>query len=486
MTHDASTDGSCLRVPGLLVRWWARWGCYVAPALIFLALTLPKLGQGGFRTDTGRYAAVGLQMWRTGEFWTPYLQPDTEYFNKPPLVLWIHGAALEVLDVGVWQARLPSVLAALGCVLVLVAITRRYANRTRALMVGVALATTLEFFRRTKEVSIDMWQVLFLLGAVWCVSVAVTRARQRAAGDAGWFALAGVGIGLALLCKPLAGLLAVPILGVWLLSAGQWRRVGWLALTTLVAVVVAGPWHVSMAQIHGEAFTGQYFGKEIADRAAGEIMSEPWFYYFNEMVQYHWPWLGAAVGGLIGWLINFPRGFGRADRRGLLLGVVWSVGWLALLSSFPDKRPRYGLLFYPGLALVSGIWLFDVVPVAWRRSLVRKLAVIVAVVGVGGLGLALAPVRVNRPADPGYAAVGEWMNAHPERPVMIGTIGSNENGWVYLLTGRWAYRVGGEAYPEAPAGAVWVWIEHETPKRKLPRGHEVILDVGAARLSERP
>ncbi|MEZ6318984.1 MAG: glycosyltransferase family 39 protein [Phycisphaerales bacterium] len=273
MSDLASTDGSCLRVPGRVVRWWARWWCYVAPAVYFLVLTLPHLGQGGFRTDTGRYAAVGLQMWRTGEFWTPYLQPDTAYFSKPPLVLWIHGAVLRALGVGVWQARVPSVVAGLGCVLVTVAIARRYANRTRALAVGVALATTLEFFRRTKEISIDMWQALFLLGAVWCVSVAVTGGRRYAR----WFALAGVGVGLALMCKPIAALLAVPILGVWMVGAGEWRRVGWLGLTVVVALLVAGPWHVCMAVVHGSAFTGRYFGDEVADRAAGEIMRDRGF-----------------------------------------------------------------------------------------------------------------------------------------------------------------------------------------------------------------
>lgn len=483
MSEDASTGGSCLRLPGRAVRRWARWWCYLVPAVVFLALTLPHLDQGGFRTDTGRYAAVGLQMWRTGGFWTPRLQPDVLYFSKPPLVFWIHGLSLRALGVGVWQARLPTVLAGLGCVLVMVALARRYAGRTRALAVGVVLATTLEFFRRTKEISIDMWQALFLLGAAWCVSVAITR-RRGARSDAAWFALAGVGVGLALMCKPLVGLLAVPILAAWMVLVGEWRRVGWLGLTVAAAAVVAGPWHVCMAAVHGEAFVGRYFGKEIAERAAGEIVREPWWYYFNEMVQYHWPWLIAAAGGLAAWAFAFPRGFGRPDRRGVALAVVWSVGWLALLSAFPDKRPRYGLLFYPSLAWVAGVWVVEVLPADWRRFLLRALGVITACVAVGGAAFALAPVRVNRPADPGFEAVAGWMREHPGRTVVVGDVGSNENGWVYLLTGRWAERVGGERCPEAPADAAYLWVDYHTPKAKVPKGHAVLLDVGVARVTE--
>ncbi len=285
MTDDQATTGACLRVPARSVGWWARHAWWFVPAAVFLCLTLPHLEQGAFRTDTGRYGAVGLQMWRTGEFWTPYLQPDTPYFNKPPMGFWIHGASLHALGVGVWQARLPTVLAGLGVVLLTGATVRRFANRTRALMAGVILATTLEFFRRTKEISLDMWQALFVFAAVWCVCVAVTRTDRKTGRwrDAWWFSMAGVAIGLALMTKPLTALVAIPLLAVWMLSFGSATRVGWLALSAFVAVLVAAPWHLSMASAHGEAFAGNYFGTEVANRAAGLKETKPWYFYFKEM-----------------------------------------------------------------------------------------------------------------------------------------------------------------------------------------------------------
>ncbi len=482
MDEPATTRG--LKLPGRPVRWWSRAAWWFVPAVVFLCMTLPHLDQGAFRKDTGRYGAVGLQMWRTGEFWTPHLQPDTLYFNKPPLGFWIHGASLHALGVGVWQARLPTVLAGLGIVLLIGAIVRRFADRTRALAAGVILATTLEFFRRTKEISLDMWQALFVFAAVWCVCVALTPRGRSGRNLPLWFGLAGVALGLALMSKPLTGLAAVPVLGVWMVAFGSARRVWWLALSTVVAVLVAAPWHLGMASIHGEAFTGNYFGAEVANRAAGLKETKPWWFYFKEMGEYHWPWLIAVVGGLIGWAIHFPRGFGRLDRRGLALGVVWSVCWLALLTAFPDKRPRYGLLFYPTLAIVSAVWLFDVVPARTRRGLLRAAPVIVGVVVAGAAVFAVLPVRVNRPADPGFEAIAGWMREHPARVVMAGSIESNDNGRLYLLAGRWAQREGGATHPEAPRDAAWVWADYGTPKRPLPAGHRVILESGVLRLSE--
>ena len=51
--------------PGRWRRWWPWWvraRPYVVPAVLLLTFTLPHLHQGAFRQDTGRYAAVGVQM----------------------------------------------------------------------------------------------------------------------------------------------------------------------------------------------------------------------------------------------------------------------------------------------------------------------------------------------------------------------------------------------------------------------------------------
>ena len=102
---------------------------YVVPAAILLAITLPHLGQGDFRTDTGWYSAISLSSVRhwgdahgIRDLLTLQAEPGKPFFNKPPLALWIHGVVLHMFGVSLEAARLPTVLAACLCVVLTVAI----------------------------------------------------------------------------------------------------------------------------------------------------------------------------------------------------------------------------------------------------------------------------------------------------------------------------------------------------------------------------
>src|SRR5262245_51714707 len=137
----------------ITLRTWCRWQVFALPAVLFLAVTLPHLGQGDFRGDAGWYSAIGVQAWRTGELWTLWGEPGLPYFNKPPLAFWVHGLVLRTAGVSIAAARLPSVGAGLACVLLTVAIARSLCGRRAAMLSGCVLALSLEFFRRVREVS---------------------------------------------------------------------------------------------------------------------------------------------------------------------------------------------------------------------------------------------------------------------------------------------------------------------------------------------
>ena len=407
---------------------------WLIPAVVLLAVTLPKLGQGAFRTDTGWYSAIALQAWRTGELWTLMGPAGEFYFKKPPLGFWAHGLALHSFGVSLEVARLPSVLAALGCVLLTVGVVREMCSKNAALASGCVLALTYEFFRRVREVSLDMWQLLFMLAAVWIVVRAVK-------GGRGWWrvALAGVPIGLALMCKPLVGLLVIPMLGVWLVWVGETKRLGWLVGTLGVALLVAGPWHVSMWSMHGDAFVGEYFGAEIAARAKGDMPDgvqavEAWWYYLWEMWQTYWPWLVVLALALV----TLLRGKGLGgDGRAWKLAFVWSVGWLVALSLFSDKRPRYALPVYPGFAWLCGMWLARW-PWAWLRPMLRTGVQWAIPAGVvAAVVFALLPVRVQREDDPQWDELAAWIEREGVTELWAGSFLGIRKARVYLAHGWW-------------------------------------------------
>lgn len=426
----------------------APW-VYLAPAVVLLAVTLPHLAQGDWqRTDSGRYAAIGLQAWRTGWLWTLHAEPGRPYFNKPPLVLWIHGLALHALGPGAPAARLPSVAAALGCVLVVVALTRRMAGDRAAVCSGVALALTYEFFRRTREISPDLWQLLFMLLFAWAVITAGASTSDVAGGPTrrrtAWLVvLAGLALGAALMCKPLSALLAPVAVAAWLAWMGG-ARAAWITFAAGgVGVLVAAPWHLSMAWLHGREFVEQYFGVQVAARAAGALAPgegghEPWWFYAAQLARTGWPWIGLAAIGLVVW----ARGTrltdsGRAEKWAL----AWFVVWFAALTVFPDRRDRYALVLHPALAVLAGVAL-----ARWTRPWpgVERASVMLTGTAVAcGAVVAALPIRVQRPIDPQWTALFAWIDARAAAgeihlaELWQGAFGVERGARVYLRYGAW-------------------------------------------------
>ncbi len=450
-----------------------RWALAL-PVIVLLAVSLPHLDQGDFRTDTGRYAAVGLQAWRDPAcFWTPHLQPSIPYFNKPPLVFWIHGFVLHAAGVTLTAARLPSVAAAALCVLLTTLVSWRLMGHATALTSGLVLALTYEFFRRTREISLDLWQLAFMLG---CVALVVEGVRRR---RFAWFILAGIPLGLALLCKPLMAFVALPLLAVWLATSGRSRRGLALIGTLATAIAVAAPWHASMVLQHGMAFTSRYFGSEIADRALGRLHAEPLWYYVAEIGATYWPWMLAL--GLTA-VIMRTRPSSAAHRSGVRLALIWTVGWFVVLSLFPDKRPRYELPLYPALAMLAG---HGLARLPWRRArrwyrcALPRAGVVVAVMAVAA---ALLPLRLQAPPDRNWAMLLNQLRAWHGARVFSAALSTNDEGYHYLAVGRWpeaARRSDGALRSDIPRGSILVYTDGLTP-RPGP-GEAVVFSAGPYR-----
>jgi len=408
------------------------------PCLLLLCCTLPHLDQGDFNRDTGRYAAVGLYMWTDGQVGVPYLNPDTPYFNKPPLATVIHGLFLKIFHVHVAVARIPSVLAALGVLILSVLTLERIASRVEALVSGLVLATTYEFFRRTREISLDFWQLFFVMLAV-CLVVGSLQ-RHRCAG----LLLAGVPIGLALLCKPLVALGLLPILAIWAMLQKQPRAaILLLSATPTVALIIAAPWHLYMWHRFGPAFIEQYFGHQVLDRAEGKMSTNPFRFYFVILAQGYWPWLLAVAWAA--W-----HRWGRAataqrskSRDAVLLGGIWFGCVLLLLSIFPDKKINYALPLYPMLSWMAAAGLCRL-PWRWLRAWRRRRFVGLAPAVAGSLVLLSAlPIQFQPPPAKDWQALLRWLNEQhiPPATLYYRDLEPNAICYYYLRTGAFPRRL---------------------------------------------
>lgn len=223
----------------------------------------------------------------------------------------------------------------------------------------------------------------YYIGSLWFLWLAA-RSRTRAPL---YFYLAAMLCGLAVLAKGLAGLgLPVIVFVAYLAFTWNWKRLNRAqlplatAVSILAAVLVAAPWHHAMIIRHGWAFWNELFGDNHWRRMVlGRHGDRGTFEYFlRELGFALWPWIAVAPAALAA-LVMRPR---RApvmggDRRHdlYMFGAVWFVAAYAVVSLSMTKFHHYVLPALPGLAIVIGCFLDDVLEHAHLRTM--RLAALV-------------------------------------------------------------------------------------------------------------
>jgi 4-amino-4-deoxy-L-arabinose transferase-like glycosyltransferase len=452
---------------------------YLLPIVILLAITLPHLEQGDFRRDTVNYAAIGHYMWNGGSLLIPHIGPEKPYLNKPPLALWIHGLFLKLFGTNLAVARLPSILAAAGVIVFSMRSLRTLGTRREAITSGVVLALTYEFFRRTREISLDLWQLLFVMMAVWLITKAIRNDRRWAV------VLSGVPIGLALLCKPLVALFVLPIFAIWLAVAGRSRLILWLVIGALpIAVVVAAPWHLYMYSLLGDGFLHRYFAREIVELPSQSPKRASTLYYFNENLRTYWPWMLALIYALY-LAISRPWRLRPRHREFVLLAAIWIVLCLIGLSSFGEKRPNYALPLYPMLSWICAWGLCRIPSPTLRKWYTRGLPGLAPTFTGLFVIAAIAPVRFQEPPEKNWAAMIDWMktNKIDSAQLAYANLELNDLCYVYLKTGRWMKSLqSAESDPAWRSGQQLVLTKMRRNSNPVADENEILFSSGPMRI----
>jgi 4-amino-4-deoxy-L-arabinose transferase-like glycosyltransferase len=217
--------------------------------------------------------------------------------------------------------------------------------------------------------------------------------------------LAAILCGISVLAKGLAGLgLPLIVFAFFLAFTGQWRRLGrgqlrYAIVVALIAlVVVAVPWHHAMLIRHGAPFWDELFGDNHWRRMViGRHGDRGSFEYFLREAGYGClPWLAFAPAALAWAALRRPQVVARssaiASGEGGLsppepiaggagpsqgpelqsiiwLGAIWFVLGYAVVSLSMTKFHHYVLPAIPGLAIVVGCFLDDLIERrAWRAA----------------------------------------------------------------------------------------------------------------------
>lgn len=335
--------------------------------------------------DEPVYALIARDMLAHGQWLIPMAGGDF-FQDKPPLFFWLVAGAMALTGSARLGFLLPSLLAGIGCLVLVYDLARRLWGREAAVAAAVALLVTVQFTLQARRAQLDALLMFFTLLSLYCLL------RQLLLGGGWrWAVAAGAAAGLGTMTK-MVGFLAFLVLLPWLWAVWRgwpgvrWQRpwyawagagLGFLAAVSLwlVPLLLAAARDPAIAMYAREVLVDQTLGRY----ASPWHHYRPWYYYLTVIAGL---WMPLAL--LLPWLVpGWVRALRARDAR-TLLPLAWAVLYVLFFTLSSGKRDVYILSALPALVLAAAPLLPGLVVrrgVQW--ALLGLLLVLAAAAGVG-------------------------------------------------------------------------------------------------------
>lgn len=404
---ETIADSPDARSSGDLLHDWLPW--LLTAAVTFILLN--QLGSAAlFEPDEGRNAEKAREILVLNDWVTPH-ENFYPVLDKPIFFYWLIAVSYKLFGVSEWTARLPSFLAALGCVVLVYRFARSHWGRWAALWSALVLVTSVEFFVLARIVIFDMPLTFFgtvALLAFYEAQHSENRRRRAALWLAMYLALA-----VGTLIK---GLVALVIPGMvcclFILLRRRWHVLRRMYLVPGIGIFIAVvlPWYLQ-AEARNPGYLYYFLWVEHLGRytTATFDRSEPWYYFIVVALIGFFPWTV-----LLPWMIKnlWRRSW---DDKTLYL-VIWVCVPLLFFSASNSKLPHYILPIFPAVAILAG---------ATVVSLCEKSA--------AKLRIALSLVWVVQTANGLYLLFGSFYPRILAHQISDPFIGMAEMLWVYAI-----------------------------------------------------
>ncbi|WAC08921.1 MAG: glycosyltransferase family 39 protein [Thermodesulfobacteriota bacterium] len=360
----------------------------VASLIFFLNLN----GWDLWNPDEPRYAQVAQEMRATGDWTLPHLNSEI-YSEKPPLFFWLI-ASFSFLTGGVDEisARLPSALAALGCIMLTFFIGKRLFDQKAGFFAALGLLTSVEFFWLGRRANIDMalcfWVTLtitfFLLGL------------QEEKRSRSFYLIPYVVMGIGVLTKgPVGFLLPFLTMVVYLTAIKNFRHFKKLEIPwgLVIFILIISAWLIPACVQGGEAYTQKILFRQNIERFADTWTHQQPFYYYLEVFPAGFiPWIVLLPGALL-WGFSKDQ---REHRLNFYFPLCWFLTIFIFFSLSTSKRELYLLPLYPAASLLLGGFISSFISSPEREGMVSKLLlfpfyVLGGIFILGGIGVCIFP-----------------------------------------------------------------------------------------------
>ena len=347
-------------------------------ALTVVLLLVRGAGQSFWAFDEGWYAQQARWILQNNDWITQHWWGSLQY-DRGMGIQWLIAASYALFGYSETTARLPSVMAALGCTLLTYAIARECVSRRTALLAAAILSVTPIWMQAARLATQDVPLVFFELLGIW----ALLRAERPGGRRIAWGVLAGATVGLGFMIKTFMVVPALVAMAPYLLL--NHRRHRHLLNPGLYAGLLLGfvpflVWIALSTQAYGWYPAQTLFGKLLI-LSGEDFHGEGPFYYFWNVPANAFPWPLLALPGIVLALR------GGADYRRRWLWIGFPVLLFAELTLFSTRVWYYALQLLPFLSIAAAVtltWLAD----AYELRRMRLPAIATVVIGIIGAGLA--------------------------------------------------------------------------------------------------
>ncbi len=307
------------------------------------SLSLPSL-------EDAFYGREAVEMARSGRVYTVTWNGLPTH-QHPPLHLWLVARTFDALGERDLAARLPTVLLALGTLLLTFRIGALTLGRSAAVAGVACLLATPIFVDNARRLMMEVPLTFWIAATVWVYLEA--RGRPR------WQVLIAVPLGAAILTKSVLGLM--PLLALaGVLASEELRaplRRPWVWIGLALGLALGASWLAHQWWTQGPNAVASHLLAHVARRSMrsfglGVVRAYPLI-----LLKFYQPVILPALAGL--WLLL--RRPGPLRGPGLVL-AAWIVLPVALYSLGSFRTPRFIFPILPALALAAGHALVTLVP----------------------------------------------------------------------------------------------------------------------------
>jgi hypothetical protein len=352
----------------------------ILTALVYLGTTTNR---GVIDYDEGYYSQPARHMIESGDWVTPYAN-GVRFLEKPPFLYWVTALSFKIFGINEFALRLPTALAVIALVWVVMLIARRASNERTALIAGLSTAFSAGTYLFTRETLHDVWMVLFVAIAAYAFIDWYLDASHRMRPALLFYcAMAG-----AVLCKSLIGI-AFPLGIVFLFFLLSWERPRWRSLHllpgSLLFLALTVPWHW-LAAVRNQGFLYFFFVTEqflrfIGKREPPVVWSMPLLTFWVLILVWFFPWTAffpAAVAAA-------RKPFEERERVLARLAISWAVVIIGFFS-VSGRLEHYVFPALPALSLLVAVALSrdeKSKSVLWGFRGLAILGVLVMLAGAG-------------------------------------------------------------------------------------------------------